>query len=39
MCGQCQKDLQFAGLSITWWRESQHRAGWRAAIEYRLYGT
>ena len=28
-----REDLQFAGLSLTWWRKSQGRAGWRAAIE------
>ena len=28
-----REDLQFAGLSFTWWRKSQDRAGWRAAIE------
>ena len=26
-------DLQFAGLSLNWWRSSQDRAAWRAAIE------
>ena len=34
-----REDLQFAGLSITWWRKSQDRAGWRAAIECLLHGT
>ena len=28
-----REGLQFAGLSITWWRRSQDRAGWRAATE------
>ena len=28
-----REDLQFAGLAITWWRKSQDRAGWQAAIE------
>ena len=27
------------GLSFTWWRESQDRAGWRAAIECLLQRT
>ena len=31
-----REDLQFAGLSITWLRKSQDRAGWRAALECRL---
>ena len=26
--------LQFAGLSFTWWRKSQDRAGWRAAATH-----
>ena len=33
------EDLQFAELSITWWRKSQDMAGWRAAIEYLLHRT
>ena len=32
-------DLQIAGLSYTCWRNSQDRAGWRAAIECLLQGT
>ena len=28
-----REDLQFAGLSFTWWRKSQDTAGRRAAIE------
>ncbi len=31
------KDLQTAGLSYTWWRNSQDKAGWRAAIECLLH--
>ena len=27
-----REDLHFAGLSFTWWRKFQDRAGWRAAI-------
>ena len=34
-----REDLQFAGLSFTWWRKSQDRAGWRAAIECLLRCT
>ena len=34
-----KEDLQFAGLSFTWWRKSQDRAGWRAAIECLLQRT
>ena len=34
-----REDLQFAELSITWWRKSQDRAGWRAAIEGLLQRT
>ena len=34
-----REDLQFAELSITWWRKSQDRAGWRAAIECLLQST
>ena len=34
-----REDLHFAGLSITWWRKSQDRAGWRAAIECLLQRT
>jgi hypothetical protein len=33
------EDLQTAGLSYTWWRKSQDRAGWRAAIECLLQRT
>ena len=25
-------DLHLAGLSLTWWKNSQDRAGWRAAL-------
>ena len=39
MDGLCQEDLQFAGLSSTWWRKSHDRAGWRAAIECLLQRT
>ena len=28
-----REDLQLAGLSYTWWRKSQDRAGWRAAMK------
>ena len=28
-----REDLQFAGLPFDWWRRSQDRAGWRAAVE------
>ena len=28
-----REDLHFAELSITWWRKSQDRAGWRAAMK------
>ena len=34
-----REDLQFAELSTTWWRQSQDRAGWRAAIECLLQRT
>ncbi len=34
-----REDLQIAGLSYTWWRKSQDRAGWRAAIECLLQRT
>ena len=34
-----REDLQVAGLSLTWWRRSQDRAGWRAAIEFLLQRT
>ena len=34
-----REDLQFAGLSFTWWRKSQDRACWRAAIECLLQRT
>ena len=34
-----REDLQFAELSITWWRKSEDRAGWRAAIECLLQRT
>ena len=34
-----REDLHFAELSITWWRKSQDRAGWRAAIECLLQRT
>ena len=34
-----REDLQIAGLSYTWWRISQDRAGWRAAIECLLQRT
>lgn len=34
-----REDLQIAGLSYTWCRKSQDRAGWRAAIECLLQGT
>ena len=34
-----REDLQFAGLLFTWWRKSQDRAGWRAAIECLLQRT
>ena len=34
-----REDLQFAGLSFTWWRKSQDRAVWRAAIECLLQRT
>ena len=34
-----REDLQFAELSLTWWRKSQDRAGWRAAIECLLQRT
>ena len=33
------EDLQIAGLSYTWWKKSQDRAGWRAAIECLLQRT
>ena len=28
-----REDLQFAGLSFTWYRKSQDRAGWRIAMD------
>ena len=34
-----REDLQIAGLSYTWWKKSQDRAGWRAAIECLLQRT
>ena len=34
-----REDLQSAGLSYTWWRKSQDRAGWRTAIECLLQCT
>ena len=34
-----REHLNSAGLSQTWWRKSQDRAGWRAAIEYVLQRT
>ena len=34
-----RQDLHFTGLSFIWWRESQDRAGWRAAIERLLQCT
>ena len=34
-----RKDLQFAGLSLNWWRRSQDRAAGRAAIECLLQRT
>ena len=34
-----REDLQIAGLSYTWWKKSQDRAGWRAAIESLLQRT
>ncbi len=34
-----REDLQTAGLSYTWWRKSQDRAGWRAAIKCLLQRT
>ena len=34
-----REDLQFAGLSLNWWRRSQDRAAWRAAIECLLQCT
>ena len=37
--GYVREDLQFAGLSLTWWRKSQDRADWRAAIECLLQLT
>ena len=38
-CNYVREDLQFAELSMTWWRKSQDRAGWRAAIECLLQRT
>ena len=34
-----REDLQFAWLSFTWWKKSQHSAGWRAARECLLQRT
>ena len=34
-----REDLQIVGLSYTWWRKFQDRAGWRAAIECLLQRT
>ena len=34
-----REDLQFAGLSLNWWRRCQDRAAWRAAIECLLQRT
>ena len=34
-----KNELQFIRLSFTWWRKSQDRAGWRAAIECVLQRT
>ena len=34
-----REDLQSAGLSLNWWRKSQDRAAWRAAIECLLQRT
>ena len=34
-----REDLQFAGLSLNWWRKSQDRAACRAAIECLLQRT
>ena len=34
-----REDLQIAGFSYTWWKKSQDRAGWRAAIECLLQRT
>ena len=34
-----REDIQFAGLSVTWWRKSQDGAGWRLAIECLLQRT
>ena len=33
------EDMQFAGLSLTWWKEAQDRAGWRAARDCLLRCT
>ena len=34
-----REDLQLAGLSFTWWKKIQDRAGWRAATECLLQHT
>ena len=34
-----REDLQIAGLSYTWWKKSQDRAGWRAVIDCLLQRT
>ena len=34
-----REDLHLAGLSLTWWKKSQDRAGWRAAIHDVLQRT
>jgi len=28
-----REDVQFAGLSYTWWRNAEDRAGWRAVMQ------
>lgn len=34
-----REDIQFAGLSFTWWRKSQDGTGWRPAMECLLQHT
>ena len=34
-----REELQIAGLSYTWWKKTQDRAAWRAAIECLLQRT
>ena len=34
-----RQDLESLGLALTWWRKSQDRPGWKAAIETLLRRT